>query len=448
MRRCAKKEWLPVPDKKVLIIGGGVTGLTAAHRLCRERGLTITLVESSRDLGGLAAGFPLLGTRLEKAYHHLFLTDTHALALIEELGLSGKMMWCESSVGVCLGGRIYPFTTPLDLLRFKPCGLLGRLRFGVVALYLQKRSHWRPLVGNTAHDWMARACGKDVMRTIWTPLLKGKFDKYWDAVSMAWLWARIHSRASSRPRGGGGERLGYMSGGFAELINALEAELTRRGVRIRAGVSVKALQVASARCALLADGETVPFDQCLFTGPSPEFARLLPSGQAPAEYARKLASIVYLGAICLIFASDQSISEQYWLNIHEAGAPFLVFIHHTRLVGTELYQGKHVYYIGCYKPQDSPLFSLNDDELAKLWFGYLKSIFPHFDPARVSERHVFRLRAAQHIVDTAYEQKIPDYQTPVPGLFLANFSQIFPEDRGITYAVREGLKVAQLMHPA
>jgi hypothetical protein len=58
---------------------------------------------------------------------------------------------------------------------------------------------------------------------------------------------------------------------------------------------------------------------------------------------------------------------------------------------------------------------------------------------------LFRFRTAQHIVDTAYEDKIPDYRTPLPGVFLANFSQIFPEDRGTNFAVREGLKMAALL---
>ena len=123
--------------KKILIIGGGFTGLTAAYKLSQESDFSITLVESSDHLGGLAAGFPLLGTNLEMTYHHLFLTDTVILDLIRELGLSDKMMWCESSVGIYLGGRIHPFMSPLDLLRFKPCSLTGRLRFGLIALLKQ-----------------------------------------------------------------------------------------------------------------------------------------------------------------------------------------------------------------------------------------------------------------------------------------------------------------------
>ncbi len=58
--------------EKILIIGGGFTGLTAAWKLSREPDCAITLVESADHLGGLAAGFPLLGTSLEKTYTTCF----------------------------------------------------------------------------------------------------------------------------------------------------------------------------------------------------------------------------------------------------------------------------------------------------------------------------------------------------------------------------------------
>src|SRR5580692_9284572 len=114
--------------KKVLIVGGGFTGLTAALRLSAEKNYSVTLVESSDHLGGLAAGFPLCGTMLEKTYHHLFLTDTSILDLVRELGLEDKLVWHDSSVGIFRDGQVHPFKTPRDLLGFKPCSFIGRWR--------------------------------------------------------------------------------------------------------------------------------------------------------------------------------------------------------------------------------------------------------------------------------------------------------------------------------
>jgi protoporphyrinogen oxidase len=281
------------------------------------------------------------------------------------------------------------------------------------------------------------------MATVWTPLLDGKFDRYHDCVSMAWLWARIHIRANSRGPGGGREKLGYFRGGFNVITSALENQLRKRGVEIRTGATVEKLSTGD-RCSVV-NGEAVPFDFCIFTGPSPAFARLLPAGGALNDYARQLRTIEYLGAICLVFTSSQNLGDFYWVNVNEPGAPFLVFLNHTRLVEKSHYRDQHVYYVGAYSPVDGKLFSLADDELTQAWWAYLKKMFPDFDAARAGERHVFRFKAAQHIVDTDYEKKIPDYRTPLPGVFLANFSQVFPEDRGTNYAVREGEKIAEMV---
>ena len=427
--------------RNILIVGGGITGLTAARRLAVDKRCAVTLVESTPQLGGLAAGFPLAGTSLEKTYHHLFLTDTSILGLVRELGLEDRLMWCDSSVGIYRDGRVHAFKTPQDLLRFDPCNFPGRWRTGLAVLYLKYQKDWRGFASVTAHDWMTRACGASAMASIWTPLLKGKFDRHYQTVSMAWLWARIHTRANSRSVAGG-EQLGYFRGGFNVVTTALELELRRLGVTIRTGTPVTAL---SAKRTAVINGETVPFDDCLFTGPSPALARLLPAEEAYRAYAEQLCRIEYLGAICLVFTSDQDLGQYYWVNVNEPDAPFLVFINHTRLVGREAYGGKHIYYIGAYLPPDGETFGRPDADLAARWLGYLKRMYPEFDPGRMAEQHIFRFRSAQHIVDTNYAEKIPEYHTPLPGVWLANFSQIFPEDRGTNFAVREGEKVARLM---
>ena len=279
------------------------------------------------------------------------------------------------------------------------------------------------------------------MASIWTPLLKGKFDRHYKNVSMAWLWARIHTRANSRA-GAGGEKLGYFRGGFNVVTTALEQELRRRGVSLRTGAAVTS--IAANHMAVI-NGEPVPFDECLFTGPSPALARLLPAEPAYNEYASQLRSIEYLGAICLVFTSDQDLGQYYWVNVNEPDAPFLVFINHTRLVGREAYGGKHVYYIGAYLPPDGETFALPDADLSARWLKYVKRMYPEFDAGRLAEKHIFRFRAAQHIVDTHYAEKIPEYRTPLPGVWLANFSQIFPEDRGTNFAVREGDRIARMI---
>ena len=232
----------------------------------------------------------------------------------------------------------------------------------------------------------------------------------------------------------------------ARNFSTLEKEIRARGVKIQTSASVEKF-LADERAAII-NGEKVPFDFCIFTGPSPAFARLLPAAESLNDYSAKLRSIEYLGAACLIFTSEQSLGNFYWVNVNEPDAPFLVFIQHTNLVAQNNYGGKNVYYIGAYLAPDGKTFALPEDELAKKWFDYLPKMFPQFDVKRVAEKFIFRFRAAQHIVDTDYEAKIPDFKTPLPGVFLSNFSQIFPEDRGTNFAVRDGERIAALVQAA
>lgn len=439
----------PNQDKQqilhIAVVGGGYTGMVAALRLA-EAGHKVSILERGAVLGGLASDFKVEGASLERAYHHLFKTDSHIRQMAQELGLEDKLEWHDSAQALYYGGTLYPFKGALDLLRFKPLRFVNRIRAGIVVLYLQKLTAWQPLQRQTAYDWMRKAAGQQVLEVIWEPLLKGKFDHFYDKVSMAWLWARIHIRAQSREAGG--EKLGYFKGGFQIFSDALIDRLTELGVDIQTEVVIKSIENNEKGAVLvdLQDGSQRSYDRLVSTTPSHVFAGLIErSGSIEPGYLEQLRSIDYLGARLLIFSSSQSISDYYWHNINDLDLPFLVFIHHTKLIDPAAYNNHYIYYIATYTRHDSPLFTMDDDELEEQWFTGLQQIFPDFDCAQVREKHFFRFANAQHIVTTDYAAKIPAYQTPLAHVYLANFSQIYPEDRGTNYAVREGEAIARLI---
>ncbi|WP_431777981.1 NAD(P)-binding protein [Ottowia caeni] len=78
--------------RRIAILGGGYTGMVAAHDLCRKH--DVTLYERSHSLGGLADDFTLHGTPLERAYHHLFRSDKDIIQLAEQLGIGGNCDGC------------------------------------------------------------------------------------------------------------------------------------------------------------------------------------------------------------------------------------------------------------------------------------------------------------------------------------------------------------------
>lgn len=425
------------------IIGGGFSGLTAGYYLAK-RGYKVKIFEKSGSLGGLAGNFKIEGADLEIAYHHIFKTDKDILELVRELKLENKLAWYNSSVCIVFKEKIFPFMTPMDLLRFTPLNIVDRFRAGFVALFLQKFSRWKIFENATAFKWMLRWSGKSVTKVIWEPLLKGKFSNFFDKVSMAWLWARINVRGRSKDKGDNIEKLGYFEGGFKIIVNELQKEILGMGGEISINSEIQSIG-SEKKPFIILDDKRIEFDRIISTTPSHVFTKMAYGSSVETPYSRKLNSIDYLGAVLLVFSSSQDISHFYWHNINNLDSPFLVFINHTKLVPNSWYNDQNIYYIGAYVPHDHDLFSLSDSAIKDLWFSYLKKIFPEFDLKNLRESAIFKLKYAQHIVDCNYKNKIPSYATDLDGVYLVNFSQIYPEDRGTNFAVREGKKIADII---
>ena len=431
---------------RIGIIGGGLTGLTAAYRLVQQ-GVDVTIFEASDRLGGLAAGCDLAGYKVEQAYHFLYKTDAHILALAEELGFRDKLTYHKSSVSTYYDGTLYPMETPQDLIRFTPLSFINRIRAGVSVLYLQKVKNWRKLSDITALEWLRKNAGRQVTDVIWEPLLKGKFDRYYDRITMSWLWGRVLQRVDSRDAKLGGEALGYFDGGFKIVVDALEQPVREAGsdIRLNAPISKLRHDPETGEVVVTSEAGEERFDRVLATVPSNVLTKLLPDyHDVDPVYFDKIKSIDYLDAAVLVFATPQKFTPYYWHNVNTPNAPFVVFLSLTNLVGQERFGGTNIYYIGDYVPSEHPYMSMPEDELKARWYGELKKMFPEFDSGQIVDDSLTRMRNAQHIVDIGFEEnKLVPHQTPCPGVLMCNFSQIYPMDRGTNYAVRDGSRMAE-----
>src|SRR5690242_955001 len=128
--------------KRVVVIGGGLSGLAASYDLVRA-GFHVTLLEAAADFGGLASSIRLEGQPIERFYHFICRADRHLLALVDELGLGGKLYWHQTRTSFYYDGSPYAFGSPFDLLQFKPIPWSQRLRFGVHVLRSRYRDQWK-----------------------------------------------------------------------------------------------------------------------------------------------------------------------------------------------------------------------------------------------------------------------------------------------------------------
>jgi protoporphyrinogen oxidase len=424
---------------RVGILGAGAMGLTAGYRLA-QAGHEVVLIEKMELVGGLAAGFrvPSEGgdTWLERFYHHLFRSDTDIQALIDEIGLGDRLTWVKPKTSVLLQGRFHQLDDPPSVLRFEPLPLVDRLRLGGTMAYLKLQRNHRVFERTTALRWIRTYMGPRVSRLIWEPLLRAKFHDFYDRVSMAWFWSRVFCRTS---------QLGYVRGGF-QLVYERLAELIRaRGGVVRLGEEVRSVTAQpDGSIEVETDRGVQLFDQVLSTLPTRLFARV--ARGLPESWLARHDWGDWLGAHCVIVALDRPLlTDVYWLNVNDPGYPFLAVVDHANFMAAADYGGLHPVYLGNYLPMSSPRFQQSDAEILADFLPHLRRVNPAFDERWVKRSWVFKAPYAQPVVTLDYPSHIPGHATPLPGVFMANMFQVYPQDRGQNYSVRMANGVAALM---
>ncbi|MEA3344793.1 MAG: NAD(P)/FAD-dependent oxidoreductase [Chloroflexota bacterium] len=430
--------------RRVAIVGGGVTGMAAADFLS-QRGVACTIYERDDTLGGLAGSFAtdageVDGARLEKFYHHLFTSDKAMAALIEELGLGDDLEWTPSITGY-YSQRIHRLTSPLDVLRFDPLPFPDRIRLGMLAILPRLVRDWKPLEEITAEEWLVRWAGSRVYEQVWAPLLRAKFGCYADRISAVWIWNKLKLRGGSRGWGQA-ERLGYLRGGFGRALERWENRLRRQGVDIRLQAPVEEVRITEGEAkGVVAQGRFEPHEDVLVTTAPDIFLRI--AAGLPTDYRRRLARIRYLANICLVLKLKHSLGQVYWLNINDPSIPFVALVEHTNLRRPEEYGGAHLVYLSRYLDPSDPLYQMSAQELLEAYLPGLKKLFPQFDKDWVEGVWAWRERYTQPVIVRHYSQLRPPFKTPVENLWLCCMAQVYPQDRGMNYALVYGRKVAE-----
>jgi protoporphyrinogen oxidase len=428
------------------IIGGGPAGLALADELSRA-GNRVLLFEADSELGGLARSFQFGDIRIERYYHFICGGDTGYFRKLEELGLGGALRWRPTKMGFFYRGRLYPFASVFDLLRFTGISLLGRLRYGWLALRCSLIERWRDLDDIQAQDWLVRALGEEAYLATWYPLLRIKFDRFHDQISAAWVWHRIHRVARSRKTPLHGERLGYLEGGTDLLVQAMESNLRRRGVEIHAGNGATriAIEGGRARGVVGSDGTLHACDAVVSAVPLPVFVRLAPD--LPDTYRLQLQSIDFIGVVCVALRLRQPLTPNFWLNINDERVPFNGCIEYSNLNSDATPDGSSILYVPFYLPRDHARFRQNDAQLIDEVTEALRIINPEFTPDWIIHASVSRDPFAQVICAAGFAARVPEHRTPIEDLYLIESSQLYPADRTISGTLDLAHNVAQLLMP-
>lgn len=418
--------------KKLTIIGGGITGLSAAYLAAKDR-WEVTILEDSVQLGGLIRTFQIGGNRLECYYHHFFTNDAELLWLLRELKIIDKIKFKKTTIGIFYNNKIYDFDTPKDLVKFTPMGLIDKIRFLLSSIYLGKLANWQRWENIAALDWFYKYAGRSATDSVWRPLLEIKFGPYANKVPTAWMVGRLKQRMNSRK--GTEEYLGYIEGSLQTLTDALAKSLKTMGVRIILNARVKKLLINQNT---LYGAETTKgiFNNGLFLATLPT-THLVPLLMDDAfDYAKELSKIEYIGAVCTILELVRPLSHIYWLNIADSGFPFGGIIEHTNFISPDEYNGSHIVYLSKYFAQSDHIASASKKEVVSHVLESIKRINPQFNKLWIKNIYVFRTKMAATVCGLKFSNIVPNSKTPIENLYIVNMSHIYPDERSCNNAIR------------
>lgn len=325
------------------IVGGGMLGMTLAHRLA-QRGLRVTLFEAADHLGGLADAWQLGDVTWDRHYHVTLLSDKHLRGLLGELDLEKEIRWTETRTGFFVDGQYHSMSSAWQFLRFPPLRLIDKFRLALTILYASRLKTSRRLDHIPVADWLRRWSGRRTLEKIWLPLLRAKLGESYQRTSAAFIWATIARMYAARRTGLKKEMFGYVTGGYARILGAMHDMLAAEGVEIQCGRAVQEVSVGDAPGATagllgsaeseieqphsdpgrnvrirFANGEERRFDRVVLTTPTPVTARVCP-GLSESERER-LRSVEYLGVLCASLLLKRPLAGYYVTNITDAWGP-------------------------------------------------------------------------------------------------------------------------------
>jgi protoporphyrinogen oxidase len=422
--------------QRIAVLGAGPMGLAVAYQLARD-GHTPVVFEADDRVGGMTASFDFSGTSIERYYHFHCISDHAFLKVLDELNLAQQMRWVETRMGYWYQNELQPWGNPIALLKFRGLSLVAKFRYGLHAFLSTKRNDWKPLDGVDATSWIRRWVGKEAYEVLWRKLFDYKFYGYSDNLSAAWIWSRIRRIGRSR-YSLFKEKLGYLEGGSDTLLKAMHADILKHGgeVNLKSPVRKVIIEAGEIR-GVEVDGQVLAFDKVISTVPLPYVPLLMPD--LPAAVIDQFKALKNIAVVCVIAKLKKPVTENFWLNTNDPDMDIPGLVEYSNLRPMD----QHIVYVPFYIPGEHPKFAEPDENFLAKVRQYLKKINPQLQDDDFLDLRASRYRYAQPICDPNYLERLPAPALPVKGLWVADTSYYYPEDRGISESIDFGRKLAK-----
>ena len=415
---------------RVMILGGGLAGLSAADKLLDSGKCDVTILEKAPFLGGLASSFEVDGDLIPRFNHHIVRTNTKTMEYLRRYHLLGNNTWKRINLAVALDSKVYNINKPLKYLKFNYLNLIEKIRFGLFGIYVSYLLNPDKLPDDLdAETYLNKSVGKSVTQKMYYQLYgRNKFNIPLSQIAMKQFAHRMKEREFN-------DLFTYPMHGIQGMIDGLERDVVSKGAKIFMKAKINSVDMQKKVITYTVGGRerTEVYDVIINTIPVPELIKFAKG--LPEDYVNNIKKLRYTPVVGCLFSTKEFLDPMnYWVNF--IGERVHVLYQHSMLV--DKYKSKVswlIRYGGSAEDMPKP-----DEEIKDLYLDILKRYYPNM---QLNWCFVFREKYAEPIYDKDYTKYAPTYRTPVQGFYNAGIQVTFPKIRNMNVALHSGEQVAQ-----
>jgi squalene-associated FAD-dependent desaturase len=441
-------------SKSVMVIGGGLAGLSSAVALA-EAGFRVSLLESRPRLGGRATSYLLpTGEHVDNCQHVTMACCTNLADFYRRVGASGKIRYYDRVVLLDRLGRrgvlrssflppplhLAPSFLALPFLDWKDKRGVGRAMLGIA----RDAGHPRNGTGTTMLAWLqAHGQTPAAIERIWRAVLVSALDEELDRAE-ARYGIDVFWKAFLKNRRG--FEVGIPTVPLAELYDGCRLEIERRGGQVRTRAAVRSLRLAEGRiaAAVLDDGSEVTADIYIAAMPHEVLLSVLPPDLAAREPVfaglRNLRTSPITGVHLWL---DREVTEEPFFALLDRATQWV--FNKTRLYSkqAEGHPAEKGQYLQLVISASYDMVERSRQEIIDTCWGELREALPAARQAEIVKATVIKEVAATFSPAPGCDRWRPDSASPLTNLFLAGDWTNTGWPSTMEGAVRSGYRAAE-----
>lgn len=410
---------------KLIVLGGGLSGLASAEILSKK--FDVEVYEAAPFLGGLASTFEHNGKRIPMFYHHIIKSNTNTINYLNRFA-KNNLNWKKINVSIGVNGKLNTINKVLKFAKFKYLNLYEKFRFGIFGLYtIFLLNPNRIKEGLDAETWLNKYAGKSVTKKIFYHLYsRNKFNIPLEKISAKQFANRLYEKEVQ-------DDFTFPQTSYQPMIDGLKKKIEENKGKLK--INSRITEINLKEKYIIESGKKIKYDLLINTIPFEVFIKL--ANGLPEDYKDQLAKVKYCPGVGLVFGTQEFLDkDNYWINLFNEDMH--IIMQHSILC--DIY-GDKVSWCLRYGGSEEDL-NLSDEEIKSKYLAALKKYFPK---SKINWVKVMKTRYAEPIYDIDYHKYMPDYRTPVEGLYFSGIQLTYPKIRNMNVALESGIKTAKII---